>query len=160
MTGNFGLFSYSHDWKFWIISVLSCLEILDYFLLSWLGILDWPKFFVCPLCSLYYKVPVIFPLPGIFVVLDVQCGCSQSETQLLPQEHVGQGFVIEDIVASNLQLQQWTYVGKTLAQNANRCFLHAKAAHSLQLLNAHVSLDDLTALRAVCLACWRPCVNL
>lgn len=63
--------------------------------------------------------------------------------------HVGQGFVIEDIVASILQLQQLNYGGKTLAQNAHRRYLHAKAAHSLLLLNANVSLDDLAALHAV-----------
>jgi hypothetical protein len=41
---------------------------------------------------------ITFPLPRIFVVLDVQFGRSQSESALLPQVHVGQGFVIEDIV--------------------------------------------------------------
>jgi hypothetical protein len=75
--------------------------------------------------------------------------CSQSERALLPQLHFGQGFVIEDIVACVLQLQQWNYVGKTLAQNAHRWFLHATAARSLLLLKAHMSQDDLTALRAV-----------
>jgi hypothetical protein len=67
----------------------------------------------------------------------------------LPQVHVGQGFVIEDTVACILQLQQWSYVGKTPAQNAHRRFLRAKAARSLLLLSAHIALDDLTALHAV-----------
>jgi hypothetical protein len=67
----------------------------------------------------------------------------------LPQVHVIQGFVIEDIVACIPQLRQWNYVGKTPAQNAHRRFLRAKATRSLLLLNAHMALDDPTTLHAV-----------
>jgi hypothetical protein len=83
------------------------------------GNFGWAEILHVPPCSLYYKVPIIFHLRRIFVVLDVQCGCSQSERALLSQVHVGQEFVVEDIVAC-IQLQQWNYVGKTSAQNAHK----------------------------------------
>jgi len=117
--------------KCWICWVLYGYNLfVRFFVISWLGILDGPKLFVYPLCSLYYKVPQYFLFLEFLLCLTFS-------------------LAIEDILACILQLQQWNYVGKTLAQNAHRSFLRAKAARSLLLLKAHVSPDDVTALHAV-----------
>jgi hypothetical protein len=52
------------------------------------GKTGWAEILRIPLCSVYYTVPTIFPVPRIFIALDVQCGC-----------FVRQGYVIENIVS-------------------------------------------------------------
>lgn len=119
------------------------------------GKTGWAEILRVPLRGLCCTMS-IFPVPRIFVVLNVQRGCFQSERARLLQvlgekewTYVGQGFIVEDIAANNLQLQQWSYVCNTRAQNAYRCLLHGKAACSLLLLTVHLSRGDLTALYAV-----------
>jgi hypothetical protein len=86
--------------------------------------IGWAEILRIPLCSVYYTAPIIFPLPRIFIALDVRVAV-QSLWDLSSRI---------SLPVRIPQLQRWNYVGKTRAQVAHRWFLRAKAAHSLRCM--------------------------